>query len=423
MPLDRYLTRHAEVEASLTQSLAGCWRYAVVIPAYDEAPDFLQALPAGDGLYIVIANRPDTDSATGWLNEILDQLEPPRWRNKHLTLHQHRGKNAHRDILLVDRCAAGAPLPAKQGVGLARKIGCDIACQLIASKQVASPWLGTTDADTHLPENYGEALQKLPEQAGACVFPFSHTPSSAPEWAVRCYELHMLHYVAGLRYAQSPYAWPTVGSCIALNSRAYAQAHGFPKRAGGEDFYLLNKLAKLGGVVHASAPILRPSGRLSQRVPFGTGPALQRYASLKSPAGVTSYHPDSFRLLRAALKALRLSAFGRSFALTDVAQQSRADADQLHSLWRQFRCEQAVEKARRNSRSTEQCERHLMTWFDAFKSLKWVHACREYQPDIPLFEALENADWITDSSIDLRHPGNAAIALQRQLANNQRHSL
>ena len=288
---------------------------------------------------------------------------------------------------------------------------------------MASPWLGTTDADTHLPENYGEALQKLPEQAGACVFPFSHTSSDAPEWAVRCYELHMLHYVAGLRYAQSPYAWPTVGSCIALNSRAYAQAHGFPKRAGGEDFYLLNKLAKLGGVVHASEPLVRPSGRLSHRVPFGTGPALQRYASLKFGSDITSYHPDSFRLLRAALKALRLSAFGRSFALTDVAQQSRADADQLHSLWRQFHCEQSIEKARDNSRSAEQCERHLMTWFDAFKTLKWVHACREYLPDIPLFEALESADWITDSGIDLRHPGNAAIALQQQLADNQRHSL
>lgn len=423
MPLNRYLTRYAEVEAGLTQSLEGCWHYAVVIPAYNETPGFLQALPAGDGLYIVIANRPETDPATDWLNEILDHLEPPRWRNKHLSLHQRPENASHPDILLVDRCAAGAPLPSKQGVGLARKIGCDIACQLIASKQVTNPWLGTTDADTHLPENYGEALQKLPEQAGACVFPFSHIPGDAPEWAVRCYELHMLHYVAGLRYAQSPYAWPTVGSCIALNSRAYAQAHGFPKRAGGEDFYLLNKLAKLGGVIHASKPLVRPSGRLSQRVPFGTGPALQRYASLQSAGDVTSYHPDSFRLLRAVLKALRLSAFGRSFAMTDIARQSCADPDQLYSLWQRFHCDQAVDKARRNSRSAEQCERHLMTWFDAFKTLKWVHACREYQPDTPLFEALENADWITDSGIDLRHPENAAIALQRQLANNQRHSL
>ncbi len=421
MPLNRYLSRHAEVEADLTQSLEGCWHYAVVIPAYDEAPDFLQALPASDGLYIVVANRPDTDPDTGWLNTILEQLEPARWRNKHLSLHTSPKNGARRDILLVDRCAAGAPLPSKQGVGLARKIGCDIACQLIASRQVACTWLGTTDADTRLPDNYGQALQNLPEQAGACVFPFSHTTDGAPEWALRSYELHMLHYVAGLRYAQSPYAWPTIGSCIALNTRAYAQAHGFPKRAGGEDFYLLNKLAKLGGIIHASAPQIRPSGRLSQRVPFGTGPALLRYANLSSAKQVLSYHPNSFRLLRAALTALRLSAQHAPVVLADVAQRSGAAPEQLQSLWQQFHCDQAINKARANSRSIEQCERHLMTWFDAFKTLKWVHACREYQPDIPLCEAIESADWITDSDIDLRHPGHAASALQQQLANNQLH--
>ena len=64
----------------------------------------------------------------------------------------------------------------------------------------------------------------------------------------RLYEYSLRYYVAGLTYAQSPYAFHTIGSTMAVNAEHYASVRGFPRREAGEDFYLLNKLAKVGSV-------------------------------------------------------------------------------------------------------------------------------------------------------------------------------
>ena len=39
----------------------------------------------------------------------------------------------------------------------------------------------------------------------------------------------------GLEFAASPYAWHSLGSCLAVTPEAYAAVRGFPKRAGGEE--------------------------------------------------------------------------------------------------------------------------------------------------------------------------------------------
>ena len=49
----------------------------------------------------------------------------------------------------------------------------------------------------------------------------------------------------GLGFAGSPYAYHSVGSTLAVRAEAYAIVRGVPKRAAGEDFYLLDKLAKV----------------------------------------------------------------------------------------------------------------------------------------------------------------------------------
>ena len=48
-----------------------------------------------------------------------------------------------------------------------------------------------------------------------------------------------------MKYARSPYAFHTIGSTMAVSANHYAKVRGFPKREAGEDFYLLNKLAKV----------------------------------------------------------------------------------------------------------------------------------------------------------------------------------
>ena len=55
------------------------------------------------------------------------------------------------DLMVVDRASPGRELPADQGVGLARKIGCDIALGVWAVKALRRAWIHSTDADVSSP--------------------------------------------------------------------------------------------------------------------------------------------------------------------------------------------------------------------------------------------------------------------------------
>ena len=56
------------------------------------------------------------------------------------------------DILIVDCFSKARILKKKEGVGAARKIGCDIALSLIGSKKIKSQWIYSSDADATLPK-------------------------------------------------------------------------------------------------------------------------------------------------------------------------------------------------------------------------------------------------------------------------------
>ncbi len=118
--------------------------------------------------------------------------------------------------------------------------------------------------------------------------------------ATALYELRLHHYVRGLEYAGSPYAFHTLGSCLAVSFEGYAQVRGFPKRSGGEDFHLLNKLAKTGPVIRLAGDCIELASRHSQRAPFGTGAAVARISNAGMPLTLPLfYHPACFAALRA----------------------------------------------------------------------------------------------------------------------------
>ena len=422
MSSTQYQTRYAESDTASLRTLPStfCWHHALVTPVYDETPDFLASHTASERLLIVVMNRPASDarSDTSWAALLCESLGPAQWQEDYLSLHQAQGSGLAGDVLLVDRCLLGPPINSKHGVGLARKIGCDIACELLQRKQLLTSWIGTSDADAQLPQRYTDTLATLSSQASAAIFPFCHRADGLTREIVTTYELHMLYYVAGLRYAGSPYAWPTIGSCMAINLAAYQQARGFPKRAGGEDFYLLNKLAKLTGVIHLTGPELQIAGRCSQRVPFGTGPALQKIAALDSPEQFTSYHPRSFAVLKAAHEALRLAANGSNFTMESLADGHAVDRALLRTLWQDFGCDTAMIKTRRNHNDPRQRQRALLTWFDAFNCLKWIPACRQAYAAIPLHHALDGANWLTSYGYSPLSK-DPASSLQQSLADGK----
>ena len=112
-----------------------------------------------------------------------------------------------------------------------------------------------------------------------------------------------------MKYARSPYAFHTIGSTMAVNAFHYAKVRGFPRRQAGEDFYLLNKLAKVGAIRQLSEETecesIDIAARLSDRVPFGTGAATGKIMELEDPAReYLFYHPAVFGLLRGWLGSL-----------------------------------------------------------------------------------------------------------------------
>ena len=327
------------------------------IPAFDEPEDFLaRTLPPGaqDVLVVLVPNIPDR----------LAPADPAIDRTRRLRGLAGRFDAARNiDVLVIDR--VGTPIPARLGVGLARRIGADTALRYIEEGRIERPVVFCTDADAALPSGYFDAPREGGE-AAAWVYPFTHVSDDrALREAVLGYELSLRYYVNRLAYAGSPYAFHTIGSCLAVDATAYAMVRGFPKRNAGEDFYLLNKLAKVGSVCRLAHPVIEIEARASHRVPFGTGPALAR-----APDALESrlaYAPGTFELLR---------------LLHEVASRGRL------TEWPEPVPELLAAVGYERFRPTRRDLRAFHTWFDALKTVRFVHAARRRFADVPLVETL-----------------------------------
>jgi hypothetical protein len=325
-------------------------------------------------------------------------------------------------VLLVDRFSDGRKLPPKGGVGLARKIGVDLAVSLIDRQRIGTGWIHCTDADVQLPETYFYCSNRLEDKSSkysALVYPFNHYDDQDPTEslevypATRLYELSLRYYLAGMKYAGSPYAFHTIGSTMAVSALHYSKVRGFPKREAGEDFYLLNKLAKVGQVLELETDpkcdAIQIASRCSDRVPFGTGAAVTKITAFSNPVEeFRFYDPEVFELLKTWLQSLpAIWKTGSAGLTTNIFSEQRADQSQpgrsrdLLAGLKGIKAERALEHAFRQSKNLDQFLRQMNTWFDAFRTLKLIHALRDlYLPLIsyteletrPLFQHLLSRD-------------------------------
>jgi hypothetical protein len=386
--LQRYLQRHTETGLPCHTFTEAHWQQVLVLPAYREAPELLQRLtqlPAGHGrtLVILVLNRPDADGdlqANAALRAAIVDSPLPRAMRGAVSI---QCLNPHADLYLLDMETVCGPTPAALGVGLARKTGCDLALQWLAAGGISGQWLCSTDADATLPADYFEQLHSASPAAVAAVFPFRHVPGADADCdtATAVYELRLRHYVLGLEYAGSPYAYHTLGSCLAVRASAYANVRGFPKRAGAEDFYLLNKLAKLGPIARLSGSSIALQSRRSSRVPFGTGPAVEAILRAGDPRETALfYHPRCFDALRALLAGLPELALAPEQDLAPLLVRHGLDeslAQQAQQALTAQRIKSALAHCQRQSASSDQFQRQYHQWFDAFRTLKFIHAIRD----------------------------------------------
>ncbi len=403
--MEKYLQLYAEPEATALENLPDTfpgkapWANVVVIPACNETSGFLRFPPPCGGrcLMILVINESPLASEEVSKNNrnLAEGIEAGYallWQNSPVSdgfgMSLLRDPRAPRDLLLVDRFSAGRQLPEGGGVGLARKIGADLATALIYRERIRSGWIHCTDGDVHLPDAYFRCTNtdRFPASTyAALVYPYCHTAfadSEVPAEVLRAtwlYELSLRYYVAGLRYADSPYAFNTIGSTMAVSAEYYAKVRGFPKREAGEDFYLLNKLAKVGQVRELTAGTdcepLQIEARRSDRVPFGTGAAVNRITDLDDPVrDYRFYDSGVFPLLRHWLQSW--PQIWQSGSEEGLAKAVSGQPGLLESL-QEIGAEKALNHAFRQSSDLDQFTRQMHTWFDAFRTLKLIHALRE----------------------------------------------
>lgn len=401
-------------------------QYCAIIPFYDEANDFFDRvrhhIPANTSiLWILIANCPDNapQAAIEQTRKTLGHLEtlgqviqqanpsaPEKPNNANTTPHYLLSKlNQHQSLLLLDRTQI--PLPAKHGVGLARKIGNDLACQLMVLGKLPIGWLAQTDADAQLPSDYFLPQQTHPMTLSGLIYPFTHTLNKQPQslsvpqkaseqsmhQATLSYEAYLNDYVNGLSYAQSPYAYHSLGSILALNPLYYCQARGFAKRAAGEDFYTLNKLNKLAPLLTLQTPKVELMSRRSHRVPFGTGPRVAELIDSQIP--LAFYHPQTFAWLKRTLQLFK--------QLADLPSDQRLSSHLLREpthpiqakvlqLLQQLKFQPYLPKLNRQYPTCTAFHKACHDWFDAFRTLKFIHLIRD-QHLPPLSQHQAQLEW------------------------------
>ncbi|MBT8139492.1 MAG: hypothetical protein KJP25_06975 [Gammaproteobacteria bacterium] len=435
-----YLERYAEVEAAQVLAIANtqdrvifndvtqkAYQFSIGIPVYDETAHFIDGLVSichKRTLLILVVNQP-LGSATNKRNRaLLAHLEQDGkllGSNGHIALYT---RSPHCDVMLVDRTSPKLQLPPKQGVGLARKIAADIALALYATKHLYSPWLCSTDADAMLPGSYFSIQATLPD-AAACLLPFCHqrfnpgNPTARHRAAASnayddaagveqneldytlLYEKKIRQYVQGLQFAGSPYAYHALGSTLCIHALHYAAVRGFPKRNAGEDFYILNKLRKTGDVVSLAEPTITLEARRSQRTPFGTGPAVANLYAAADPHAAIFYHPGLFLCLRTLLQwqaalannhsarlANKAAVAGHQpwqpalsrFVLATASPTTQSVTASLANAMAEALCSLGFDAALRHceaqASSAPQYARHMQNWFDAFRTLRWLHELR-----------------------------------------------
>lgn len=432
--MNKYLQNYAEPEVAALLGLeewlpAGFqWSDVVVIPASNENSDFLRSHPVADGrilMVLVINQRPSASEEISEANQILaeDVLKQTdfQWRSgaafSGFELSLLTDSAAGRDVLLVDRFNAGRQLPPKGGVGHARKIGADLAAALIDLGRIKSRWIRCTDADVQMPDSYFNCTHAYANRDGkvsTLIYPFHHRDDNVTAenrevvLSTQLYELSLRYYVAAMELAESPYAFHTIGSTIAIDAGHYAKVRGVPKREAGEDFYLLNKLAKSGRIVQMQVgPDCFPieiESRLSDRVPFGTGAAVNKMTAMRDVLGDYRYYdPRVFAALGNWLKSWPCIWESGSSELT-AAVFGRVEGNNLDDIQcsllleslKSMKVETALQHAFKQSKDLHQFTRQMHIWFDAFRSLKLIHALRDdIWPSISFAELCKCSEFVS----------------------------
>jgi len=269
-------------------------------------------------------------------------------------------------------------LPGHQtGAGQPRKIGMDEALRRFISIDKEDGVIVSLDADCLVDKNYLTEIQKifyknkkLLSATIAFHHPIEHLSENDPiRKSIELYEVYLHYYRAALKYTGYPYAYHTVGSAFAVRCTPYSQVGGMGKQQAGEDFYFLQKIFPLGPTVEITKTKVYPAARLSDRVPFGTGPALAKMIAEKEIVKYT-YSFESFQMLKSLFDIID-NLFKTSSENVEQKLKSLSPCLTKFLLSDNFIAE--IETINKTTSTLSAFRKRFFNYFNAFKILKYLN--------------------------------------------------
>ena len=343
----------------------------VVIPCYNE-PDMLQTLQS-----LLRCNRPNANTLVAIIinsSENADARAILQNRKTYDEVRQFSETHSSSDFCFFPLLFEN--LPRKHaGVGLARKIGMDLAVEHFHRHQKERGIIISLDADCIVSENYLTGIFeafRYNEKLNAIVHNFHHRAENNDpdiENAVRQYETHIRQFSKRLKLTGFPYYYHTIGSAFAVSADAYMRVGGMGRQQAGEDFYFLQKVFALGEIADLKNVFVYPLARFSDRVPFGTGPALQKI--IEEPAAVMkTYSGQSFKELK------RLFEIKDDFFRKDK-EEIQQQTSRLHPALLQFIHDnnlwEDIADCNANCATLSSYQKRFFHHFNAFKIIKFLN--------------------------------------------------
>ena len=339
---------------------------AIVIPAYSEFEFLIDTLESINQNKSELLNQTLVVVVVNNANNSPQSIKA----NNQLTIQKINENNYQFTLAVIDAASPGLELPLKHaGVGLARKIGMDLALPYLTSPQSL---IFCTDADTQVSPDYLSKVKQIfkSQNTSAAVIGFSHLKSqdSAINDAIGQYEKFLKTTAEKMQRAGSPYGYVSMGSTIVCTAEAYCAVGGMPRKKATEDFYFLQELTKYCGVHNISETLVFPSPRPISRVSLGTGFRMEQIQNGFDIAKLF-YSEGAFWYLS---QWLQLGSHAWEVNLKDLFKNTNTIHPNLVEFLKLESIEDIWSKIQKNAPSKSHFAGQFHRWFDGLKTIRFL---------------------------------------------------
>lgn len=292
--------------------------------------------------------------------------------------------NAVLDIELIDKSSKGkAWIGKKSGVGWARKLTMEKAALLAEDKDL----IVSVDADTYYPEDYFHSLINLFSQNThftAHSNPYYHplTGFEAEDRAILRYEIYMRVFHINMMLIENPYAFSALGSAMACTAAQYKKMGGISPKLSGEDFYFIQHMRKNGPISQYNTVKVYPQARFSDRVNFGTGPAM-----IKGNSGDWTSYP--FYLPR------QFQDIRKTFELFPHLFEENIETPMSDFLQKQLKKVNPWQSLKENYKTSDKFEHACMQLVDGLRILQFLKSEHLKYSKGDILDLLENLEYFS----------------------------